>query len=330
MKFFKAAALLCAGVASTYALATPAHAASSITVDSPNGDEYASGAEVIVSGVNNSVNTETLSVECDYSSRYPHADVAPGPFSVSVGSFAGPDTCRIYDYDYNQLATFTVARPPTSVSDATVSRDTFYPLVRDGYRDTVLFRWRQDRGARASISVVNADGRTLRTATPYRFRGLNGWTWNGKKDNGDLVAEGRYRIRVTVDSNMVSAGVTVATGFVTKSYRLRKEGNRVSSFSTRGNCYGQRDSYDQVATIDCWGGHHAKANYRFAIPAGAFDVRGTVDLNRNSLDICCQGKITKGWSRPSKRTVALWAQVTGWRTTDVNFVRVTYKKRTRI
>ena len=190
MKFFKAAALLCAGVASTYALATPAHAASSITVDYPNGDEYASGAEVIVSGTNNSVNTETLSVECDNSSRYPQVDVAPGPFSVSVGSFTGPDTCRIYDYDYNQLAMFTVAAPPTSVSDASVSRDTFYPFVRDGYQDDVMFRWRQERGARASISVVNADGRTVRTATPYVYRGRNNWSWNGKKDNGDLVARG--------------------------------------------------------------------------------------------------------------------------------------------
>ncbi len=167
---------------------------------------------MIVSGTNNSVNTETLSVECDNSSRYPQADVAPGPFSVSVGSFTGPDSCRIYDYDYNQLATFTVAAPPTSVSDATVSHDTFYPLVRDGYQDTVLFRWWQERRARATISVVNADGRTVRTATPYAYRGRNSWSWNGKKDNGDLVAEGRYRIRVTVNSNMVSAGVTVATG----------------------------------------------------------------------------------------------------------------------
>ena len=38
------------------------------------------------------------------------------------------------------------------------------------------------------------------------------------------------------------------------------------------------------------------------IPAAAFDVQGLVDLNRTGLDLCCQGRITKGWSRTSPRS----------------------------
>ena len=332
MKFLMAAAALVAVAVSPLAIALPAHAgASPITVDSPAGDEYASGAEVIVTGTNNSTTVETISVECDNSSRFPREDVAPGPFTVSIGSFIGPDTCRIHDY-YNgyQLTTFTVADAPTSVGNPSVNHDTFYPLVRDGFRDTVTFRWWQEHRGTASISVVNADGRTVRTAAPSGSRGRNTWAWNGRRDNGDFAAEGHYRIRVTVNTNMVSAGVTLATALETRTYRVRREGNQATSLTTRGNCYARRDRYDQVATLDCWGGRLARAGYRFTIPAAAFDVRGLVDLNRNSLDICCDGRITKGWGRTSQRTVVLWAQVTGWRTTDVNFVRVTWKKKVRI
>ena len=331
MKLLKAAAALVAVAVSPLAIATPAHAASPVTIDSPAGEEYPSGTEVIVVGTNDSSSAETLYVACDNTFDEPQRDVEPGAFSVSFGRFTGPDSCRIYDYFRgDQLASFTVAAPPTSVADPSVSRDTFYPLVREGYQDTVTFRWWQQRRARASVSVVNSDGRVVRTASPMAYRGRNSWVWNGRKSNGDLAATGRYRIRVTVNTNLVSAGVTVATATQTRTYVVRREGNQATSLVTRGSCYAQRDRSYQIATIDCWGGRFAKANYRIGIPAAAFDVRGLIDLNRNSLDICCDGRITKGWSRTSSRGVTLWAMVTGWRTTDINFVRVTYKKKVRI
>ncbi|MGH3345537.1 MAG: FlgD immunoglobulin-like domain containing protein [Nocardioides sp.] len=332
MKLFKAAAaVLVACTVSVVGFAVPAYAYSPITVDSPNGDEFESGAKVSVAGYNESDSWETIEVECNNSNQSPWADVAPGSFSVSVGSFTGPDTCWIRDSaSWDLLATFTVASPATTVSDASVNNDAFYPVVRDGYRDKVVFRWRQNHDGRATIKVTNSDGRTVRTATPRAWQGRNDWTWDGKNGNGNRVAKGRYRIKVTVNSNTVSAAVTVKTEIVTKTFRKRREGNQASSFTTRGNCYASRDSYDQVASLDCWGGRYAKAKYRFVIPAKAFDVRGTVDLRQNALDICCQGRITKGWSRPSNRSVALWAQVTGWRATDVDYVRVVYKQKVRI
>lgn len=325
------AAVLAAYTMSVVGLAAPAHAYSPISVDNPNGDEYESGAEIIVTGYNASDYTETLYVECTNSYRSPQADVDPGSFSVSVGSFTGPDTCRIREYWSDELlATFTVAAPITTVSEASVGNDVFYPLVRDGYRDAVAFRWRQNHDARASIKVVNSDGRTVRTATPRAWSGRNAWTWNGKNNNGNLVAQGRYRIKVTVNSNVVSAPVSVKSEVVTRQFRMRKEGNQAASFATRGNCYATRDSYYQIASLDCWGGQYAKANYRIAIPSDAFDLSGTVDLLRTDADICCQGRITKGWSRTSNTRVAFWAKVTNWRATEVNYVRVTYKRKVRI
>jgi hypothetical protein len=327
----RAAAAFVAAAAVTVGLAAPAHAYSSISVHNPNGDEYESGTEVFVDGYNGSDYTETFYVECDDAYVTTRVDVAPGYFSESIGSYVGPDTCRIYDYySGDRLATFKVAPPATTVSDASVSADVFYPLVRDRYQDTVTFRWRQNHDGRATVRVVNADGRTVRTASPWGRQGRNEWTWDGKKDNGALVAKGRYRFKVTVNANTVSAPVAVKTAVVTKRFTKRKEGNQAASFATGGNCFARRDSYYQVAELDCWGGRFAKANYRIPVPVGAFDVRGTIDLLRAGSDLCCQGQITKGWSRPSKRSVAFWAKVTGWRATEVNYVKVVYKQRVRI
>lgn len=312
-------------------LASPALAVSPITVDFPSDNTYSSGAEVTVSGYNSSSDYETISVECKNSSRSPMDNVPPGSFSVSMGSFKGPDTCHVLDYyTDDQLATFFVAAPKIRVSDAAVSDSEFYPTVRDGYRDTVKFTWRQERQARATITVVNADGRAVRTAKPNASGGRNAWIWNGRKDNGDVAAKGRYRIDVSVNANADVARVKVATGVITKTFRKRLEGNQGVSFATRGDCYASRDSYYQIAKLDCWGGTFARASYRIRIPADAFDVRGTIDLNPSGADICCRGRITRGWSQPSARTVAFWAQVTGWRATEVNYVRVSYQAKVRI
>ncbi len=330
MKIVAAVAAL-AALAVPLGLPAPADAATSITVDNPSGDEYESGAEVVVTGYNGSPYSETLVVECRNSARAPMAEADPGSFSVSVGSFTGPDSCQIRDYySWDLLATFTVAAPTTTVSAPSVSSGAFYPLVRDRFRDTVTFRWTQSHLGRATIKVVNARGATVRMVTPLGSRGRNAWSWNGRNRGGDPVVKGRYRVKVTVNANTVSAPVSVTTGVVTRTFSARKEGNVASSFRTGGDCYARRDSYYQTAILDCWGGRFAQAAYRIAIPAAAFDVRGVVDLMSSDLDYCCRGRITKGWSRPSKTSVTFWARVTNWRATEVNFVRVVYKKRVQI
>jgi hypothetical protein len=49
-----------------------------------------------------------------------------------------------------------------------------------------------------------------------------------------------------------------------------------------------------------------------------------------SDDICCDGSVTKGTSRPSRKRIVVWAQVTGWRAYDIERARVTYYYKKRI
>ncbi|UAL30008.1 hypothetical protein K8W59_00110 [Nocardioides rotundus] len=316
----------------TLGLSSPALAYSPIDVYSPSGEQFSSGASVIVEGFNEGDPSE-IETYCDSGGWSGGFAVPTGNFTVNLGSFEGPEWCEIRDRNTgDRLATFSVAAPEPvmTVSNASVNVAKFYPLVRDGYRDSVRFSWRQDGDERPTIEVVNADGVSVRTLRPWAWAGRNDWTWNGKNDNGNFVAKGSYRIRVDGGSNVATARVTLTSEIVTRTFTKRKEGNQASSFRTRGNCYGQRDSYYEIAYLDCWGGRFARANYGISIPANAFDLTGRVDLLQSDLDLCCRGRITKGWKRSSSRRVSFWAMVTNWRATEVNFVRVTYKARVRI
>jgi len=312
-------------------LATFTVAAPRFTITSPQGDEYEPGDAVTVTGYNGFA-ARAFDVWCDYAG-FTEYDVGPGSFSVPVGTFSGADYCPIYDSQGGYpIAEFTVAAPPTRVSDLTTGNgDIFYPLVRDGYKDSLSVRWQQNHHGPAKVRVTNKNGRVVRTAEAWSLRdGRNHWAWNGKNGNGNLVPEGRYRIKVTVNSNTVSVLVTVDTAIVTRKASNGRGGNLASSFATRGRCFASRDSERQVAYLDCWGGSYAKANYRFRVPADAFDVRVLVDLRRTDADLCCRGTITKGWSRPTRRVVVIWAKVTKWRATVVDAVSFTYKHKVRI
>jgi hypothetical protein len=331
VSFRNAVLLLASATLIAVGLAGPAHAATAITVYSPQGTLFSSGSSVTVDGYNGSGGVGQLSVHCNQApSRYP--SVSSGSFSVPLGSYAGPDDCWISDDDTGDyLGSFSVSEPGDTVSDGAVNRATFYPLVRDDYQDSARFSWRQSSDARPTLSIVDtATGAVVRTATPYAYTGRNTWDWNGKDDLRQLVTEGRYNITVTLDGTSTSASVRVDSEIVAREFSVRKEGNQGVRFSTRGNCQAYRDSYEMVATLDCWGGRWARGKYVLSIPANAIDVRGTIDLVRSDADICCRGRITKGWSRTSKRSVAFWAQVSGWRATTINFVRVRYTADVRI
>lgn len=73
------------------------------------------------------------------------------------------------------------------------TRSTFYP-VRDHYRDTIMIDPSFNLGYAASTDVLRADGTVVR-----RHRSTHG-SWGGRSESGRLLAEGRYRIRVRMES----------------------------------------------------------------------------------------------------------------------------------
>lgn len=220
------------------------------------------------------------------------------------------------------------------VGSPAVRPSTFYPVVRDGYKDRARITYKLNRRAEISASVYRrSDGQRIRREdVGSQSAGRRGWTWDGRTNSGKPVAAGSYRIEIAAtdpdgNSDKAKAIVTATTATVTRHDSKSVGGHRTSSTSHRGNCYTNRSSYFSEIDLDCWGGVYAQATYRFAIPRNATNVTWRV---RGEVNCCDGGKIIRTGTRLAPRSYRVMVKVTNWRSFTVSRVSVSYAYRERI
>jgi hypothetical protein len=85
----------------------------------------------------------------------------------------------------------------TRVSD---SPDPFYPVIRNGYKDDSIVRFRLLRRAMVWLAIYDSSGTKVRLVTgTWRTRGWRSLKWNGRKDDGTMAPDGTYTIYVGAD-----------------------------------------------------------------------------------------------------------------------------------
>lgn len=266
--------------------------------------------------------------------------------SWTVPEMTGSDSCQLVVEDMETWgsegfaqSTFNVASPPPPplvLDRVSQSPATFYPLVRDGYRDATRTHFHINVRADVTISVMNNSGATVRRAQLGTLRsGGHAWTWNGRKNNGRTAVTGRYHLLVTAaaaQTRTAKTAVVVASGWVTRHGTSSRAGSNYSSARTSGACQISAGWDDASEELDCWGGHYATTKYRFGVPAHASNVKWHVSGGPASDDICCTGSIKKTgtWVGPSHRQVLIQVKVTGWRAYDVDRAYITYTYQRRI
>jgi hypothetical protein len=196
----------------------------------------------------------------------------------------GPKSCKISVTNYaGSRATnpFTVDPPPLKLSNVRLTRAGFYPLVRDGYKDSTEVDWTINREAAVNVYVRHA-GRVVRHSGGWddEKAGRWYWPWNGRKDNGTIAKPGRYSILVIARANGVvrreTREVIVATGYRRVKTTLSKSGYGTSSTRHDRYCGVDFDSYYSTVQLTCFDGGSAKANYRFRLRSGAYGIHWTV------------------------------------------------------
>ena len=101
------------------------------------------------------------------------------------------------------------------INGSSVAPSPFYPIERDGYRDTTTFRFSTNVRASDTIRVRGPGGRIVRIARLGLLKGhghRHTWAWNGTNNGGELLAPGTYRIKVVsvyYGQKVVSAWRTV-------------------------------------------------------------------------------------------------------------------------
>lgn len=245
--------------------------------------------------------------------------------NVCVSDADVPSTGSCDGWDY---VGFSAVVPLLSVSNVSASPQTFYPIVRDGYKDITRIEWSQSTASTRVAVIRRSTGKVVRRESLGQLSaGWRGWRWDGRKGDGSTAAIGKYRVVVTVSAGGVqrsaSTTVEVATGWRTTTHTLHRSGTNTSSRGTSGSCF--ISAYSGVLKLDCWGGNYARASYGFSVPSNATNVRRSISKGLASDDFCCQGSISATWSG-NVATV----QATGWRAVDVYGVTIKYDIKKRI
>jgi hypothetical protein len=326
---------------------SPAQAYGGVTITAPTSNVSSGWSGPITFTFDSTAEPGEYSFEIDCENYHYDYDSyfyegTPTSYKWYSGAVDGPTDCTvtIEDYHYYGYATrtFHVKAPPPpkmNVSESSVSPATFYPRVRDGYKDATRISYRLNQRANVTATVRNSNGARVRTTSiGWQTGGYRAWSWNGRNDSGSAVRTGTYTVTIAATNRVgskdsVARSVKVTTGYTSKRVTRARWGDEGAP-ATSGNCKVTRNDYYGEAYLDCWGGNYAQMTYTFRIPSNARRVGWNVAGATSTADICCDGSISRTGSRTSATRMVLRARVTGWRAWDVQKASVTYTVRKRI
>jgi len=202
-------AVICTALfAATIGAATPARAASTVTITSPeSGSRHLTGYDgpvaVDFTGVTE-FGDYTISItgpdayswqviwSYDGSQHTQSWNFDPVPVQGTYAVEVENDTAEV-------VASSTFHVDAVHVTNSAVASTTFFPLEHDGHKDFVRFFFRTDVRSRDTIRVTNRRGRVIRRVVLGKLFGerVHGWKWNGRDGHGHLVRPGIYGIHVT-------------------------------------------------------------------------------------------------------------------------------------
>lgn len=227
-----------------------------------------------------------------------------------------------------------VAQPTTPGAGPLGGTRAFFPLVRDGWRDTATFEWQVDPFYRAWSAVVRVtDDHGVVVVRRRLASEPESFTWNGR-GGGALVEPGRYRVGVTLrletPNPLTRRTVTQRLAFPvrvvsrsvdhTETVVIRPATHPAVDVNVRGNCFSRPEAPGSLL-LNCHPVGRLKAVLEIDVPDGA-----TVeDVTRRGQILCCApGNVRTSWWQPDADTIRLGIRVSGDRRYRLWSVLVTY------
>ena len=153
---------------------------------------------------------------------------------------------------------------------------TFYP-VKDTYRDTVKLSGNRSETISGTVKIYTPGGTLIKTYTVPASVGAYSFAWDGRKTDGTIRPEGKYKVVTALkDAGNVAKS---ATQYVTLSKKkliwhagsVTKKG---SSFSASGRSgagavsYNTTSGYVRLKAPDGYSGDWAGAGWQFTLTSG--------------------------------------------------------------
>jgi len=230
------------------------------------------------------------------------------------------------------------------IDSFTASPSTFYPTLRDGYRDGVGFDSYTEAPQSAdgyygnyatlkwTINVRNTDGGVIasRSGTSDSNDPVASarWSWNGKNQHTGLpVRIGTFRSTLTLTNTETGESDTATRILYAKRALLNSHhtwtwnGDQALATSHSSSCYADKYSYNHTLDLSCWGGHHAVGTSGSGLARNATNVRWSMAGTRG----CCDnGRVIKTGTRTSPIFCQVRVKVTNWAEYTVRRVTVSY------
>jgi hypothetical protein len=242
----------------------------------------------------------------------------------------GSYVARAIDQWGHRLGTVSFTVKNLSITGADTAPDPFYPLVRDGYRDTTRLTWVQSLSGKATVTIRNHGALALGP----RGAGQHYWVWNGSTPGGNSLRAGTYYLQVAVvDQYGVRArspwvAVHIATGWRKVSRTTAQAGNSADGSKIWHKPCGFLRNYFQRgdAVVVCDTGGKAALFYRFTVPGTVVSARVWFTVRANSTS----GKIFSGLLRPNATHLLGYIGVSGRRILEILKATLTYTYKKRI
>lgn len=128
---------------------------------------------------------------------------APYSLTKNMSAFAnGTRTLKVvvkdmYGREVQTTRTFTLDKNAPVLTGVSDYPDPFYPVLQDGYKDTVSIRFTSNEAGSAQVHIYDADGTRIRYMSKKISAGTSSFVWDGIHDSGDGQL-GTFRYKVVV------------------------------------------------------------------------------------------------------------------------------------
>lgn len=194
------------------------------------GTSYASGATMSFTRVGAGAPTCTaVPVVLGAHTRCKVPSLAVGTWQF-VASYSGNANTNA---KLSDTLTVNVVANTVHASGVGTAYTTFYPY-KDSYKDSVAIRGTRNEPIGVTIKIYNPGGTLIKTATVAQGSGAYSYAWTGRKSDGTMYAEGKYKVVQTLKD---AGGLSKAyTSYVTlskkKLFRYTKTVTKLGSSVT--------------------------------------------------------------------------------------------------
>jgi flagellar basal-body rod modification protein FlgD len=194
-----------------------AKTASATAASTSSSPSSASASSTALSSIAGNFNSFLTMLTTQLKNQDPSSPMNADQFTTELATFAGVQQQVNTNTNLGQLISLGQNGQLTSDSSLVGQKATFTSSQISLQSGTGHINFTTGSVAPVAIAVTDASGNVVRTVQETSVAGSNSWTWNGKDDSGNSLADGAYGIAVQTQdaTGKATSSPFTVTGVIT-------------------------------------------------------------------------------------------------------------------